>query len=462
MSFRDERKALTREKRVSTLSHFNGTIETLLDETGGSTIHQRIRTFSQGGYDEIISVLSVLLQIRDAAVIVHGAAGCSSAALAFAEHGSSWYSTGLNERDTILGGDEKLRGTVLRAFEEQRPKAIFIVGTPVVAINNDDVNAAILELSEEINVPLISVYTDGFKSKTAVNGYDILSHCFLKYLVDPEPPEKEAVLNIISYSETKADLMAILPLLKTLGIPYRVLPRFGTIETLRIASHAKATVALNPDEGGYFATGLEEVFGVPYLRLAPPVGIRNTRKFLKKIAEEFACTAQADLLIEEKEAEAEEVLADKSLTGRKVFLDFPLPYLAGLLEITDALGGTVSGAAVPFVDIENRYLLPRLSFQQAGTTFFVGSGQPFEKANLLFKNPPDFYFGAATDVGFAAGFGSIPVSFRNRALFGYDGIREICRATKEPAYVRPVDPEERYTPAWLKRSGSWYVKMEEK
>ena len=54
MSFLDERKAITREKRLSSLSHFHGTLEGLIDETSGEEIKQRIRTFSQIQYDEII------------------------------------------------------------------------------------------------------------------------------------------------------------------------------------------------------------------------------------------------------------------------------------------------------------------------------------------------------------------------------------------------------------------------
>ena len=107
MSFIDERKALTREKRISTLSHYNGTLETLADEVKGAEIKQRIRTFSQASEDEVLNALRVLTKIEKVAVIVHGGAGCAASGIYFNEEkNNSWYTTGLNEKDTILGGDK--------------------------------------------------------------------------------------------------------------------------------------------------------------------------------------------------------------------------------------------------------------------------------------------------------------------------------------------------------------------
>lgn len=66
MSFLEDRRALTREKRLSSLSHFNGTLEALIDEVSGTDIRQRIRTFSQIHADEIIYAFDVLSKIEDA------------------------------------------------------------------------------------------------------------------------------------------------------------------------------------------------------------------------------------------------------------------------------------------------------------------------------------------------------------------------------------------------------------
>ena len=95
MSFLDERKALTREKRLSALSHFHGTLEGLIDETSGAEIKQRVRTFSQIHVDETINAFDVLSKIEDAAIIVNGSVGCGNIGLVNASENFNWYSTNL-------------------------------------------------------------------------------------------------------------------------------------------------------------------------------------------------------------------------------------------------------------------------------------------------------------------------------------------------------------------------------
>jgi len=62
-------------------------------------------------------------------------------------------------------------------------KSLFVVTTPVVAINNDDVEAVVDELHEEYNIPVVPVYSDGFRSKTGITGYDVALHAMLKNLL---------------------------------------------------------------------------------------------------------------------------------------------------------------------------------------------------------------------------------------------------------------------------------------
>ena len=77
MSYLTERKIPSREKRLSTISHFNGTLEQLKNESSGSEIKQKIRTFTQISQDEISAAIGALASIEQAAVIVHGVAGCA-------------------------------------------------------------------------------------------------------------------------------------------------------------------------------------------------------------------------------------------------------------------------------------------------------------------------------------------------------------------------------------------------
>lgn len=466
MSFIDERKALTREKRISTLSHFDGTLETLKDESQGPEIKQKVRTFTQVSYDEILYAVSLLSKIDQAAVVIHGAVGCSASGLFYNEEKSfHWYSSNLNERDTILGGDEKLRKAVFRAYEETRAKTIFIVGTPVVAINNDDVNSIIMELEEELEIKLINIYTDGFKTKTPVTGYDIVAHSLLRYVVDRsqgEGLEKDNFINVISFSENRENLAAVLTILKDLGITYRLLPQYADIDSIAGAGKAKASVTLSAEEGAYFAEGLEDVFHVPYVRTKAPVGIRATRHFILKLAKQLGIVEKAEEYIRKQEDDARKYFKNSILTDKKVFLDSTLENIPGLVEIVEKLGGNVEGIGIPYIDLENRVNLEKLKELRLATPVIVGNGQPYEKANIIAKKGIDYYIGEKGSVSFAAGQGSIPVSIAKTAFYAYEGIRQFTSLLAEAEIYEVRTNEQLYKDSWLKKSSNWYVKQEVK
>lgn len=472
MSFIDERKALTREKRISTLSHYDGTLETLADDVKGVEIKQRIRTFSQVSNDEIIYALRVLSKIDNTAIIVHGGAGCAASGIYFnKEKNIHWYTTALNERDTILGGDEKLRKAVIRAYEEQDPEVIFIVGTPVVAINNDDVNSVISELEDELGIKIISIYTDGFKTKAPTTGYDIVLHSLLRYVVDRKQgqnPDKEDFVNVVSLSENKEDIVSVLQILKELDIKYQLLPQYSGIDTIKKAGAAKGTIVLNSDEGAYFAEELEEVFGVPYIRTESAIGIRGTRHFIKTIAKALHIEEKAKEYIEKQEELAEKAARKEPLSGKNVFLDITLSQAVNFTEFIEKLGGKVVGLAVPYVDIKNREYTEKLNTLIKATPIVVANGQLFEKANVLSKKKADIYIGSEGDLSFAAEQGSLPISLSKSAILGYEGVNRFIKQIEKTEAAKEIrdrlseKADKLYKDTWLKKNSNWYVKQEVK
>lgn len=462
MSFLEDRKALTREKRLSALSHFHGTLEGLIDETSGTEIKQRVRTYSQIHVDETIYAFDVLSKIEDAAIIVNGAIGCAALGIGQdQERDFSWFSTNLVERDTILGGDDKLREAILRANEEKHPKAIFIIGTPVVAINNDDINSVILELEDEIGIPIISIYTDGFKSKTPVTGYDIVTHSLLKYLVDKNVDLKEDFINIISFSENIEDVASIAVIFNDLNIKFQVLPRFSSVDEIRKASKARATVVLNPDEGDYLARELEEVYGVPYIESVVPIGFRGTKNFLQKLGSFLNIDEQVVAYIDVAEEKISEQFVSNILENKRVFVDASLSKVYGYGRLLTNLGGQVVGFSSPYVDLENRKQLKRFDFLNKNAIAIIGNGQQFEKANELEKNNIDIYFSENVGNSFVTDEGAIVVSTRNRVTYGFEGVDVIIASVRRALRLQGKNGNNSsYKESFKRRSGNWYVKQE--
>jgi nitrogenase molybdenum-iron protein alpha chain len=456
------------------LSHFHGTLASLEEEILGTELRQRVRTFSQSGPGEILYALRLLSAIEDAAVVVHGAVGCAASGLFFNTRGGeggetpAWYSTNLNETDTILGGEAKLRAALLRAGNETSARVIFIVGTPITAINNDDVNSLIEELQEESKSKIIYIDVNGFGTKNALSGYDAVFHALLQNLVEPRREPAAPFVNLLSSSENPRNLAAITELLHRMDIPCNIFPRFCSSRGIRISSGALASLSLNDSENEYMAAGLEETFGVPFIRTPVPIGDAATRTFLKKLAARCGKEAEAEKLIETEASGANAWLSKKPLAGKRVFVEMDLHAAISFAVCAGELGGEVSGMAIPCLDAGNRGKIKELAALLPRTLpLMIAQGQQFEIANILSKHPADFYVGKAENAALASGLGALPIVTDKLCLYGYAGIRELVRRIEQlhGSDFREFPRGESETPyagGWLQKSGNWHVKVEVK
>jgi nitrogenase molybdenum-iron protein alpha chain len=456
MAFHREKNALTREKRSDALSHYHGTLTSLLTDISGEEIPQRVRTFTQTTYDDILAALGVLRGIHDAAIVIHGAVGCAAAAVALAEtDGARWYSVNLNEHDSIFGSEAPLRETIWRAVKEGAA-VVFIIGTPVVAINNDDVHAVLLELAEEIATPLLYVNTDGFRSKSPLTGCDIAFHALLQLVETPR--ERGDFINLLAVRENLDSIDSVITLLAALEIEWNLLPRLSSLATIRKAAQAHATVSLNGEESEYFGLSLEADFAVPYLPMFAPIGLSAIRSFLTTLGKIFGREDKADACIRAHEEALRDVLATQPLAGKRVFLQVDAGQVEGFIALVRELGGEIAGLALRSVDLNNRAILARL--EAAGETpVIVAAGQPFEIANALAKMSVDYYIGQE-QVAFVARYNVRPVSLRNVACYGYAGVRAFAEAVSAPAPDFRERVREAYSKGWLKKNGAWHVKRE--
>jgi nitrogenase molybdenum-iron protein alpha chain len=464
MALIDTKFPLTREKRSNALSHYQGTLVSLKEYVSEDDARQRVRTFTQTTADEISGTLSVVSGIDDVSVIVHGATGCAASALNSGGY-HRVYSTNLSERDTIIGGDERLRVAIARAAKDGA-KAVFVLGTPVTAINNDDVSATILEAESEYGIKIVFLNTDGFKSKTVYTGYDIAFHGILQDFVGNEGGIEGDFVNILTVDEKIGDVVSVLAVLRALGIRYNILPAFSNLKNLEKAGVAKATVAINQSKTEYLALGLEESFGVTYMRTPAPIGVAATEYFVSELGKTFDVQDKANEIISDKRRELANVLSSKPLGGKKTFLQTDISELQGIVDLIHGFGGEIVGFSISEVDDCNKDALMNMKGVDDGASAIVADGQVFEIANILSKLRPDIYIAKDGPVSFSSAFGAIPVSLETSTYYGYDGIRSFHRLIRErderPQSEKIYSARKPYRDSWLKKSADWYVKREVK
>ena len=112
----------------------------------------------------------VLYPIADALHLVHGPIGCASYTWDIRGSLSSGpelhrlsFSTDMQEKDVIYGGEKKLYRALVELIDEYQPKAAFIYTTCIIGVIGDDVKAVAKKVQEEKQIPVIAVDSEGFK-----------------------------------------------------------------------------------------------------------------------------------------------------------------------------------------------------------------------------------------------------------------------------------------------------------
>ncbi|MDP4145067.1 MAG: nitrogenase component 1 [Bacillota bacterium] len=471
MSLLELKRPKTREKRLNALNAYLGDASPILKDIEDNNVKQRIRTFSQSTFDDIIYVLKTISTIRDSAIVIHGPAGCGSAQLNFNSNKESGrvVVTNLDQKDSIMGGDRKLRQAINKLYKTYEPKVIFVVSTPVVAINNDDIESVVIELREELGIHIIPIYSDGFKSRNGITGYDLALHGISKYLISKnEQGEKLDFANLISISENIQDLKEVRIILQNIGLKINLLPRFGNFQNISNASKAKFSISINSDHGDYIGRALEEEYKVPFLESKSPIGVQGTVSWIETIAKTAGLDKEAGEYINKAIKDLQPYLEQSRIDGIKVYINLPTLLAVGVAKLVEELGGEVVGITVDHIDDLHKKELEYIKSKNGKLQLHIASGQPFEEINLLNKIKPGLYISGFGKSALAAKYGIPVVSLNKISVLGFNGVvrfgHQVSKAIRNKNFINNIngsnDPV--YQNSWLKKSANWYIKQEVK
>lgn len=460
---------VVREKRLQALSAYAGELAAL-SRLAKDNPQQRIRTFTQTTVDDIISSLRLISGMADTAAVIHAPRGCAASQLYFGRRSSfdnPWIVTNLSERDTIMGGEDSLRDAITILYKSHHPQWIFVIATPVVAINNDDIASVTEELRDELGIHIIPVYTDGFKSKTSVSGYDAVLHALLKYL-PLSAGEPEPFVNILALTETPQDLVEIKRLLHALELTANILPQTATPQNVLRAPRAKASIGVNPDDGEYLGRVLAEFYQVPFLQSVPPIGRENTRKWLTALGGAVGLEQEAAVLHRRESERIAALIPEDALAAVRLYINLPAALAWAVADLAAEWGAEVVGLTVHHIDQLQQARLATAADRHPELPLHVAEGQPFELANILGKLAPDVYIGSADDAVWAAKAGIPSIAVDNLPLLGYQGMvalhREFRKLLANPAFVQNLQQHSilPYREAWYGKKPNWHIKIEVK
>jgi nitrogenase molybdenum-iron protein alpha chain len=419
-----------------------------------------------------------VILIQDAAVISHGPVGCSGClheyAFTYRVNGvhrglqqptqRRIFSTNLDEEDTVFGGNRKLAEAIRQVHGRTGAKAIFIITTCASGIIGDDVEGVANEAEAELGVPVVAIFCEGFRSKIWTSGFDAGYHGIARKLIPPAVRRQPDLVNIINF--WGAD--SFTGLLARIGLRPNYITPYATVAGIAQSAEAAATLQVCATLGSYLGAALEQVHGVPEIKVPPPYGSLATDRWWRELGRITGRQAQVETLLrEEREAWLPRIAELRSrLEGRRAFVTAGAAHGHALVAILRELGMDVAGAAVFHHDpVYDNGAEASDSLQAVVRDYgdipgySVCNKQEFELVNVLRRQRPDILLarhGGMTLWGARLGIPSLLVGDEHFGM-GYQGLvnyaERILETMENDEFVKnlarhAVNP---YTDWWLRQ-----------
>ena len=397
----------TRENRIGSITGYIGTLSDLAEQSGCGTLKGCSRCFSQSSTCLSSCALGQLSAIRDVAIIHHGPAGCSVASAGAyyldkvmakkrgVTNNTVYVGTDMNEKDTIFGSSDALRKIILEVNKRYSPKAIFVTSSCATGIIGEDIDSVVDDVRDEIDVPIVAVHCEGFKSRIWATGFDISDHAVLSSIVQP-PKQKRNTINFKNFYESARP--EIIEIFKNFDLEPIFLYCNSTVEELSHISESLASTCICGTLGNYLGNGLEEKYGVPYIRTINPLGIAGFETWLREIGRVTERSDAVEKYIAEQRAiyipQIEKI--KNELKGLKAVLGMGPGYTFEVSRVLNELGIEVVWALAWHYDkkYENGDVPPSMEYLLENGVDFeasVADQQNYEVMNILNKYQPDLY-----------------------------------------------------------------------
>ncbi len=471
----------TRDQRLGTVITFHGSASQLAELSKERKVKDLGRSFSQCSDCSQRCCEGEIYLIRGAAVISHSPIGCcspeghqinivNSSKMRHLEPADvQVICSNISVKDTVYGGLEKLRAAIDEAKRRFNPTAIFIMSSCAAGIVGDDIESVADEKEDELGLPIIPIYCEGFKSKTWSSGFDAAFHGILRKIVKPAEKRDENVVNVINFHGRDT----FSPLLAKLNLRTNMLLPLSTIEQLSHISEAACSTQICETLGSYICEALEEKFGVPQLKSNSPYGLAWTDEWIRAIAK---ITKREELGEQVIQSEHERIFGEleelkQKLSGKKAYIYAGDSFSHIFTNMAHEFGIQILGVASLHHDqtrdssADELNLLEQM-IERTGDVpnMTVCNKQPYLMVKILKKYDLDVLITRHISVGVVGTKIGIP-SFRvtdPNSIMGYDGLvnfgRRILEAIEAKNFYKTIGEHNvlPYSKWWLENPNPYY------
>ena len=404
----------------------------------------------------------VLYPIADALHLVHGPIGCAAYTWDIRgslSSGSELYrmsfSTDLRENEVIYGGEKKLYEALVELIDQYAPKAAFVYSTCIVGLIGDDVDAVCARVSREKGIPVLPVFSEGFKG-TKKDGYRAACEAVFKLVGrDNTTPVSPFSINILGDFNLAGEIWIIKEYYRKMGIEVTsCITGDGRVDEIGRAHKAKLNVVQCSGSMSYLAKMMKETYGIPFIRVSY-FGIEDMSSALYDVANFFD---NKEIIEKTQKVVLEEVSTllpqlesfRRDLEGKKSaiyvggsFKAFSLVKALRHLGIQTVVVGSQTGTQEDY-----NYLK---EITEEGT-IICDDTNPLELSKFILEKGADLLIGGVKERPIAYKMG---IAFcdhnheRKEALAGFEGMLNFSREVHSSI----MSPVWKYSPARIKHAG---------
>ena len=393
----------------------------------------------------------VLYPIADALHLVHGPIGCAAytwdirgALSSGPELHRLSFSTDLQERDVIFGGEKKLYRALKELIERHHPKAAFVYSTCIVGLIGDDLEGICKKASQKTGIPVLPVQSEGFKGNKRA-GYHAACQAMFRLVGtgDTAGISKKSI-NILGDFNLAGEIWIIRDYFQRMGIEVVAnITGDGRVGDLQRAHGAALNVVQCSGATMDLALMMEEVYGIPHVRVSY-FGVEDMAESLYTVARFFndpKVMERTRKLVREELAGLYPKLQEfrRALTRKKAaiyvggaFKAFSLVKAFRLLGMDVVLVGSQTGTPQDYQELHD--------ITDEGT-IIVDDSNPLELSSFLKEKDVDIFVGGVKErpIAYKLGVGFCDHNHeRKEALEGFVGMlnfaQEVYNTVMSPVW----------------------------
>lgn len=395
----------------------------------------------------------VLYPIADALHLVHGPIGCAvytwdirGALSSGPEIHRLSFSTDLQEKDVIFGGEKKLEAALDELIDRHHPKAAFVYSTCIVGIIGDDLEAVCRKMTEKKGIPVLPVMSEGFKGSKR-EGYLAACNAMFKLVGTEDVSDiPKLSVNIFGDFNLAGEIWIIREYFKRMGVEVVAnVTGDGRVRDIRRCHGASLNLVQCSGSTLDLAKMMKEKYGIPFLRVSY-LGVEDMADSLYSVADHFkdidpGIVERTSKLVKEELSKLLPELAKlrKDLEGKKVamyvggsFKAFSLLKAFRYLGMKVVVVGSQTGTKEDYAELEK--------IADPGT-ILVDDANPLELSEFIKEKDVDVFVGGVKErpIAYKMGVGFCDHNHeRKEALEGFVGMlnfaREIHASAMSPVW----------------------------